>query len=252
MVERMQIGALLDELDLGQDARVDGATAARLGRSVRAGRLVQGVAAIPPNEDVRLEASVVLASGEVSDAETVSGRLRDLLRIEKDLVVALAGQLGYTLSEAERRAVLENGTQNLAAFLAYSRGLVAEDLGDYSRAAAYFSQAVQADPGFQEAREEYQASNSAEEGQQASAGQVTTVASAPPPPPPPPDPVSGALGAGVTDLAATQAEQTEPTVSQQTTQQATTTPTSDPPPTVVDQELITGSVGTINIIFRLP
>ena len=62
------------------------------------------------------------------------------------LLLAYLGTLGYQLSEAERRSILANGTQNLAAFMAFSQGLVAEDAGDYSRAAAYYGQAVRSDP----------------------------------------------------------------------------------------------------------
>lgn len=142
LVERLQLAALLDELRLGQTQRVDPSTVARVGRLVQASRMVQGLATIPPEGQVRLEVSVVQGTGEVTAPEAVTGRFRDLLRLEKDLIVALSARLGYQLSEAERRTILENGTQNLAAFLAYSRGLLAEDAGDFQRAAAYFSDAV--------------------------------------------------------------------------------------------------------------
>ncbi|MSR06669.1 MAG: hypothetical protein EXR93_06365 [Gemmatimonadetes bacterium] len=142
LVERVQIGALLDEMKFSQGTRVDPATAARVGRLVQAGRIVQGLATIPSSGPVRLEASVVERTGEVGNAGQVNGQMRDLLRLEKDLVVSVVTRLGYTLSVAERQAILENGTQNVQAFLAYSRGLLAEDAGDYSRAALYFSELV--------------------------------------------------------------------------------------------------------------
>src|SRR5207247_1313926 len=47
LLERLQIGMLLDELKLGRSDRVDPATAARVGRLLRAERLVQGTATIP-------------------------------------------------------------------------------------------------------------------------------------------------------------------------------------------------------------
>jgi len=254
MVERLQMSELMDELNLAQGGRVDPSTAVRMGRLVQAGRMVQGLATIPPEGEVRLEASVVLPTGEVSAPEGVTGRFRDLLRIEKDLVVGLSARLGYVLSEAERRMILENGTQNLTAFLAYSRGVLAEDLGDFSQAAAYFSQAVQADPGFQQARDSYQASASAGVAQSASAGQVTTVVAQQPPPPAPPttDVVTNAVSSTVGDVAATQAEATAPTSQQQSTQQAAQTTTSAPPPTTVAKGTPTTSTGTIRIVFRLP
>src|SRR5207244_643443 len=47
LLERLQIGMLLDELKLGRSDRVDPATAARVGRLLRAERLVQGTATLP-------------------------------------------------------------------------------------------------------------------------------------------------------------------------------------------------------------
>lgn len=177
MVERLQIGALLEELKFSQGGRVDPATAARVGRLIQAGRMVQGLATIPSTGPVRLDASVVQRTGEVANADQVGGPLRELLRLEKELVVSIVTRLGYTLSIAERQAILENGTQNLQALLAYSRGLEAEDAGEFSRAAAYFSDAVQADPGFQAARDEQQSSAAATMVQEAQGGQVADVVS---------------------------------------------------------------------------
>ena len=116
LVERLQIGALLQELQLSQTGRVDPATAARVGRLVRAGRMVQGTANMPAQGDVRLEATVVLGDGQVTGPEFTTGRLRDLLRMEKELVVGISLRLGYQLSQAERQLILENGTDNLTAF----------------------------------------------------------------------------------------------------------------------------------------
>ncbi len=249
LVERLQLSALLDEMQLGQTTRVDPSTAARVGRLMQAGRMVQGAATIPPQGEMRLEASVVQSSGEVSAPGAATGRFRDLLRMEKTLIVDLSARLGYQLSEAERRRVLENGTQNLAAFLAYSRGLIAEDAGDFQRAAAYFSEAVRADPGFQAAKEQYQASAVASEVQQAS---PTAAVAAPPPPPPAPEPVVSQLNTVVVNVAAVQSEQTAASTSEQTGQQSTNTSSSNPQPTVTIKGTPTTSTGTIRIVFRLP
>lgn len=263
LIERLQLGALLDELQLAQTARVDPATGARVGRLLRAGRMVQGLAVIPEEGEARLEANVVTADGQVTGAEAVTGRLRDLLRLEKDLVIGIAARLGYVLSEAERTLILENGTQNLAAFLAYSRGLVAEDLGDYQAAAQHFSQAVQADPGFQQARQQYQATVAATQVQQAAPTQVTTVAAAAPPPPPEaPPPEQQTTGAATTqsiaDVSGQQGEQATQVLTQTTTGTGTTgdtgtnTNTGNPSGTNTTVGTTTSLTGTIRIVFRLP
>lgn len=248
LVERLQLTALLDEMRLGQGARVDQSTAARVGRLMQAGRMVQGAATIPPQGDVRLEAGVVQSSGEVSAPGATTGRFRDLLRMEKTLIVDLSARLGYQLSEAERRRVLENGTQNLVAFLAYSRGLAAEDAGDFNRAAAYFSEAVQTDPGFQAAKDQYQAASVASQVQEASSSQITTVVNSPPPPEPAAEPVISQLNATVIDNAGTQSDQNAAGGSQT----GTDTPSADPPPTAKILGTPKTATGTIRIIFRLP
>ena len=255
-VERLQIGALLQELRLAETDRVDQATAARVGRLVRAGRMVLGSATIPPEGDVRLEASVVQADGQVTGPTSTTGRLRDLLRMEKDLVVGILGRMGYQLADAELQLILENGTENLTAFLAYSRGLVAEDLGDYATAAVHFSNAVQSDPGFTAARTQYEAAAAAPAMEAASASQITTVSqtSVAEPTLGPGDPVSSAVATVVADVASTQAEQntTNTTSSDTGGQNSTTTTAAEPPPTTTSTGTTATLNGVVRIVFKIP
>jgi len=161
LLERVQIGALLDELKLGQTQRGDPITAARVGRLLRAERMVQGVASITPNGPVRLSASVVRGDGTVRSGAQANGTFKELLDLEKQLVFSLATQLGIQLTDAERQSILRQGPRNLAAFLAYSQGLDALDRGDYRAAAAAFSASVRADPNFQAAQQQQQAAEAA-------------------------------------------------------------------------------------------
>ncbi|HYU09090.1 MAG TPA: CsgG/HfaB family protein [Gemmatimonadales bacterium] len=178
LLERVQIGALLDELKLGQSARADPGTAARVGRLLRAERMVQGVASITQNGPVRLSAIVVRGDGNVRPGGAqANGTFKQLLDLEKQLVFGLATQLGIQLTEAERQRILRQGPKNLAAFLAYSNGLEALDRGDYRAAAAAFSAAVRADPSFQQAQQQQQAAAAAP-AVQASPGDVVTVVEA--------------------------------------------------------------------------
>jgi TolB-like protein len=265
LVERMQVNALIDEMRLAQSSQVDAGTAARMGRLLQAGRMVQGLAQIPGDQDVRLEASVIRADGQVLTAGSQTGRLRDLLRMEKDVVVSIAGQLGYVLSEAERQMILENGTQNLAAFLAYSRGLEAEDLGDYSAAAAHFSNAVRQDPGFTSARTNYSATASAASAEQAAPADVTTVASEPPQSEAAgtADVTQGASQSTVIELTGTQAEQATAAVATTATTtegsgsgsggaEGSTTTISNPTPVITTTVPTTTVTGTTRIVFPLP
>ena len=175
LLERLQIGMLLDELKLGQSERVDPATAARVGRLLRAERLVQGTATIPARGPVQLSATVVTGSGVVRPVGQVSGPFAKLLDLEKQVVFELAAQLGLELTQAERERILHQGPKSLAAFLAYSRGLEAMDRGDYGAAARHFRSAAQADPSFQAAREGQQTATAAPAAERATGGGIVTM-----------------------------------------------------------------------------
>ena len=161
LLERLQIGMLLDELKLGQTERADPATAARVGRLLRAERMVQGTATIPRRGPVQLSATVVTGTGVVRPVSQVTGPFAKLLDLEKQVVLDLAAQLGLELTQAERERILRQGPKSLAAFLAYSRGLEAMDRGDYGAAARHFRSAAQADRSFQAARDGQQAATAA-------------------------------------------------------------------------------------------
>jgi len=178
LLERLQIAMLLDELKLGQSERVDPATAARVGRLLRAERLVQGTATIPPRGPVQLSATVVTGTGVVRPVGQVTGPFPKLLDLEKRVVFDLAAQLGLELTQAEREQIRRQGPKSLAAFLAYSRGLEAMDRGDYGAAARHFRSAAQADPSFQAARDGQQAATAAPAAERATGGGIVTVVDA--------------------------------------------------------------------------
>ena len=180
LVERLQIGMLLDELQAGQSERTDPATAARVGRLLRAERMVQGTATIPPvpptgAATIELSATVVTSAGVVRPVGQVTGPFRQLLALEKQVVFDLAGQLGIALTEAERQQILRQGPKSLAAFLAYSRALDDLDRGDYGAAARHFGAAARADPTFQAARQGQETAAATPAVQQSGAGGIVTL-----------------------------------------------------------------------------
>jgi TolA-binding protein len=244
LLERIQVGALLDELKLGQSGRADPSTAARVGRLLRAERMVQGVATITENGPVRMSATVVRGDGTVRSGAQANGTFKQLLDLEKQLVFGLATELGIQLTEAERQRILRQGTKNLAAFLAYSQGLEALDRGDYRAAAAAFSAAVSADPSFQEAREQQQAAEAAP-AVQASPGDVVTVVQAVEQIRAPVEPAAdAALRQGTVDVSAT--------IGDLTTQSGISSTVSNTTPESQGVSSVIQASGIIRIIFRRP
>ena len=73
--------------------------------------------------------------------------------LEKRIALGLFDELGVTLTVAERNAVEQRPTRSLAAFLAYSRGLTAEDDGRFDDASRFYRDALRIDPGFRAARQ---------------------------------------------------------------------------------------------------
>jgi len=148
VLERERMQAMVDEMRLGEQQRADPANAARSGRLLRAGRVVQGTLT-DRDQNLRVDAAVVdVASAGVSSPASGENTLARLFDLEKQLVFQIFEGLGITLTDAERAQIEQRPTQNLQAFLAWSRGLEAEDRGDYAGARDLFEQATRLDPSF--------------------------------------------------------------------------------------------------------
>jgi tetratricopeptide (TPR) repeat protein len=150
VVERDQIQAITNEIALATNGQVDAATAVRAGKLIRAGRIVKGSLISTGASNITMTSTVV----NTQNSETVgtgmdqNGALGQLFSLEKTLVFDTFRDLGITLTPAERQDVDRRPTQSLQAFLAYSRGLMAEDRGQLDEAARFFENASSLDPGF--------------------------------------------------------------------------------------------------------
>ncbi|MEP0547485.1 MAG: CsgG/HfaB family protein [Rhodothermales bacterium] len=156
VVERIRLHVLLDELDLAQGGAFDAATAPRLGRILRSGRVVGGTVTV---EDEAIQSDVGLWVWErdaLPDLNSREADLADLFRHEKEIVFGIIDGLGIELTDAERERVERIPTRNLQAFLSYSRGLMEEDAGNFAGAAELFGRAATLDPGFTRAAENAQ------------------------------------------------------------------------------------------------
>jgi hypothetical protein len=122
---------------------------------LRAASVVQGsLQDVPAESQLKLDANVVSAStADVSATGSASDRLQQLFDMEKRVVSQLLQRMGIALTPAEQRAVSERPTADLQAFLAFSRGLEAEDKGDFVGAASAFNAAAARDPNFRAARD---------------------------------------------------------------------------------------------------
>jgi len=149
VVERARIQTLLDELALQRSGQTDASTNVRAGRLLRAGRVVQGSIVQVGGSELRVDAAVLdVPTTEVRGTTSGEDQLDQLFDLEKRIALGLFNQLGVTLTVAERNAIEQRPTRSLAAFLAYSRGLTAEDDGRFDDAGRFYRDAIRIDPGF--------------------------------------------------------------------------------------------------------
>ncbi len=152
LVERSRLSDVLRELDLARTGRVDSASAPRVGKLVRARRLVLGSVDTLKGE-LRLRVRVAdVETGALDVSLDASAPLTDVLAAEKRLALRLFESLGVTLTPAERAAVDAYPTTSLPALTAYGRGVQADARGDHRRAVDEFERALVVDPGFSQAR----------------------------------------------------------------------------------------------------
>src|SRR5689334_25080976 len=148
VVERLRLQAVLDEIKLQTSGAKDSASNVRAGKILQAGRLVQG-AILQQGPDLRVDAAVIdVPTTRVAGATNDNRALDELLTLEKNIVLGLFQQMGVTLTTAERNAIEQRPTRSLAAFVAYSRGLLLEDEGQFEAADGFYQQAVRLDPSF--------------------------------------------------------------------------------------------------------
>ncbi|MBX2819767.1 MAG: CsgG/HfaB family protein, partial [Rhodothermaceae bacterium] len=154
VVERIRLQVLLDELELSQSDYVDPSTAPRVGQLLGAGRLVSGSYNVIGKENLRMDGAFLeLETSSVEAVNSQSDALRNLFLMQKAFVFSLVDQMGLILTPEEREGIEFIPTQNIQAFLAYSRGLREEDAGAYGMAAGFYRRASRLDPDFTIAKE---------------------------------------------------------------------------------------------------
>jgi hypothetical protein len=149
LVERLETDAILRELALVDSGIVDPRTAPRVGRLVGARRLLLGEVSRPTDNTIRLTARVVdVVAGTVEELVTADAPLVRVLDAEKALALLIFEKLGITLTASQRTRVEQRQSTQLAAIVAYGKGVDAEAHGDAPRAVASYRDAVRLDTRF--------------------------------------------------------------------------------------------------------
>ncbi len=153
LADRARVAAAVKAENLGPDARVDAATAARVGTQAGARYAVTGNFADFYGK-FRLDARVVdVGSGQilkvVSNNDPALQDRADLTRIVQDLAARVVGVIGLPSRAPTAGAPLAP----TEAVTQYSLGLLYESEGDKARAGEHYQRALTAFPNYVEARE---------------------------------------------------------------------------------------------------
>lgn len=239
LVERLEMEAISNELDMSRSGAVDPSTVARVGRVMRAGQTVQGVADVSQQDEARLVATVLASGSSAPQTVEQAGLLEEILDVQKDLVLSLSEAMGYTPTPADIARIRANGTRSLVALLAFSRGLEAQDAGDFDAAATFFQAAIAEDPGFAQAGTELQTSAASGAVADRAPGDVTTLAADAEEATQPETDLGGALDSSITDVATLDGEgATTGSGEADATQELTILTNAPPPPAQLLQAMV--------------
>ncbi len=147
VVERAQLQALVEELNLGASGLVAPGTAPRVGRLLDARFIVAGDLGSVPPEQIAIAGNLLeMPPATVLGTPSSQGVLENLLRMEKEVLFEIIRLLQIELTPEEREELRKPITLDFKALLFFSQGIESSDRGAYEEAAAYYREALQHDP----------------------------------------------------------------------------------------------------------
>jgi TolB-like protein len=153
MVERLRSDAMLRELRLIDEGRVDPSQGPRVGRLIGARRLLIGDVARGEGNSIRLSARVVdVLAGTVQQLVSAEAPIDQVIDAEKALALLVFERLGIVLTPAQRTRVEQKQSTQLAALIAFGKGAEADAQGDAPRAVQAYEEAVRRDGAFKAAK----------------------------------------------------------------------------------------------------
>lgn len=173
VLERDRMQAIVDEMKLSQAGQADPATATRAGKLIAAGSILSGQIVAGGGTQMNLAGALVnTTTSQATGSPTADGTINAIFDTERKFVLDVFREMNVTLTPDEAKAFEERRAPTLQAFLAYSRGLMAEDAGRLDDAVALFESARSLDPGFSAALQRAQSAAAARAGAQVSSATV--------------------------------------------------------------------------------
>ena len=147
VVERIKLQALAEELGLGASGLVEPGTEPRVGKLLRAQRLVGGDVSGTQQTLLRIQSRLLdTATSTVIGQPAAEGILPELFRIEKDLLFGLTKLLNLDVKPEEMAKLVKPCSTNSKALIALFKGVDVSDRGDYEKAKDFYEKALKEDP----------------------------------------------------------------------------------------------------------
>jgi tetratricopeptide (TPR) repeat protein len=161
VIERIRLQTMFNEISMGQSGMVEEGTAPRFGKLLGAAKIVHGNFDVSDKKNVEFNVGFWdVKDNYFPDLSNKKDVLKNLFKMEKDLVFSLLNEMNISLTVQERMKIQEIPTKNLQAFLTYCMGLQMENNGNFGQAAKFFQQAKQIDPDFKKASQKIETSQS--------------------------------------------------------------------------------------------
>ena len=149
VIERVKLQALVEELGLGVSGLVESGTAPRVGRLLRAERIIGGDFLLSKISELHIRSNILEVSREeVFDLSEIEGALKELYRMEKDLLFDIIEYLKTVkLTSEEEEALRRPLSTDVEALFSLFKAIDQSDRGNYKEAAKFYEKALKEDPG---------------------------------------------------------------------------------------------------------
>ncbi|OGS35202.1 MAG: hypothetical protein A2293_02325 [Elusimicrobia bacterium RIFOXYB2_FULL_49_7] len=154
MIERTDLNKIIQELGLSMSGLTDESAAQKAGKLLGADLLMMGSFNQGFDGEMRIDARLVnVETGETVTAEEVTGKKKKLFNLIKKLSFQIADDLDLSLSKEEKKAINKSDNEDLNALMFFSKGLDAEDKGDFKTAKEMYEKALSINDDYRQAQE---------------------------------------------------------------------------------------------------
>ncbi len=154
VVERAQLQAILEEIELGTTGLVDTETVPRVGRLVGARFLSGGEILKGSITQLQVDPSLLDVPEQITiNQASAEGDLNDLIAIEKEILFETIRLMDVALTPDQKAELEKPISASIPALMLLFKGIDASDHGNYTQAAELYEQALAKDPNLTPAKE---------------------------------------------------------------------------------------------------